>query len=59
MMGRSTLLAVGVWSYRIGGGVDIVSSVGSFKNLGLVIILSVYTGKSGMSELLTLSSGNG
>ena len=58
MMEGSSLLVVDVWSHRIGRGVDIASSVESFTNLGLVIILSVDTGKSDVSELLTLSSRN-
>ena len=58
MMEGSSLLVVGVWSYKIGGGVDIASSVEKFTHLRFVIILSVDTGKSDVSELLTLSSGN-
>ena len=58
MMERSTLLVVGEWSYNIGGGFDIVSSVGSFTNLRLLIILSVESSKSDVKELLTLSSDN-
>ena len=33
MMEGSSLLVVGVWSHRIGRGVDIASSVESFKKL--------------------------
>ena len=57
-IGGSMLLNWDIWMYKISGDISIASGIWSSEGKELVVISIVDAGSTGMSKLLTLSSGD-